>query len=360
MLEHALLKGHGTIAVASSGVAALLLRNGQTAHSTFKVPIPSFENSTCAIDKQSERGQAMARADFVLWDEASLMHRNVFNAVDRTLKDLCESSEPFGGKVVCLAGDFRQALPVVPKAGRGAIVLSSVQECGFWSKTKTMRLKKNMRIEAVCDSEQDAASFNDWLLALGDGRLPTYTIGRYDDCIKLPPEMIVSTENELIDGVFEDIENIEQLRRRAIVCPKNEDCNRINGLIMAKRQHVEIKRSYSADEIIDGDPIKFPVEFLNKLEPSGMPPHALALQKDAPIILLRNLQPKRGLCNGTRLIVKAISDKVLDCEILTGTRAGTREFIPKLWLTPSDTGLNIAFKRYQFPVRVSYAMTINK
>jgi len=360
MLEHALLKGHGTIAVASSGVAALLLRGGQTAHSMLKVPIPCFENSTCAISKQSERGQRVAQAHFILWDEASLMHRNVFNAVDRTLEDLCELNEPFGGKVVCLAGDFRQALPVVPKAGRGAIVSSTVQQCGFWKRTERMRLKKNMRIEAMCDSEQDAAAFNEWLLALGDGRLPTHKVGRYDDCIELPPKMIASSEDELINSVFDDVNNVEELRRRAIVCPKNEDCERINALIMAKRQCVEVKQSYSVDEVIDADPIQFPVEFLNRLEPSGMPPHALALQEDAPVILLRNLQPKRGLCNGTRLIVKTIFDKVLDCEILTGPRAGAREFIPKLWLTPSDTGLNIAFKRYQFPVRVSYAMTINK
>ena len=118
--------------------------------------------------------------------------------------------------------------------------------------------------------------------------------------------------------------------------------------------------SYSADEIVDGDPILFPVELLNKLDASGMPPHVLTLQKGTPVILLRNLQPKHGLCNGTRLIVRSITDKVLDCEILSGPKAGNREFIPKVWLTPSDTGLNIAFKRYQFPVRVSYAMTINK
>ena len=79
-----------------------------------------------------------------------------------------------------------------------------------------------------------------------------------------------------------------------------------------------------------------------------------------PVILLRNLQPKRGLCNGTRLIVRSIAANVLDCEFLSGPRAGHREFIPKLWLTPSDTGLDIKFRRHQFPVRVSYAMTINK
>ena len=360
MLDHALLKGRRVVAVASSGVAALLLREGRTAHSAFKVPIPCFDDSTCAVGKQSDCGRILAEVDFVLWDEASLMHRSVFNAVDKMFRDLCRSDEPFGGKVVCLAGDFRQALPVVPKAGRGGIVASTVQRCGFWKQVKTQHLEQNMRIRAACDNEWAAASFSNWLLALGDGRLPTHKIGRYSDCIALPSELVTSSEETLICSVFDDLDDIEQLRRRAIVCPRNEHCNHINTLIMAKKRNTQTKYSYSADEVIDADPVLFPVELLNKLDPSGMPPHVLPLQKGTPVILLRNLQPKRGLCNGTRLIVRSITDKVLDCEILSGPKAGNREFIPKVWLTPSDTGLNIAFKRYQFPVRVSYAMTINK
>ena len=360
MLEHALLKDRHVVAVASSGVAALLLRNGQTAHSMFKVPIPCFENSSCSVSKQTDYGRALAKVDFILWDEASLMHRYAFEAVDRTFRDLCEIDEPFGGKIVCFAGDFRQALPVVPRAGRGGIVASTVQRCSFWRQTKTFHLDENMRIRAASDNLQAARAFENWLLALGDGRLPTHKIGRYDDCVALPSELIVASEEELIDAVFDNLDDTEQLRRRAIVCPKNQDCDRINSIITTKRRHTKTTYSYSADEIIDADPILFPTEFLNKLEPSGMPPHVLPLQKGTPVILLRNLQPKRGLCNGTRLIVRSIATSVLDCEILTGPRAGAREFVPKLWLTPSDTGLNIAFKRYQFPVRISYAITINK
>ena len=220
MLEHALLKRRRVVAVASSGVAALLLRGGQTAHSMFRVPIPCFENSSCAVSKQGERGQALAKVDFILWDEATLMHRSVFGAVDRALRDLCELDEPFGGKVVCFAGDFRQALPVVPKAGRGGIVASTVQRCSFWRQAETYHLEDNMRIRAACDNLQDATSFGNWLLALGDGRLPKHKIGRYDDCIALPSKLIVASEEELIDAVFDDLNSTEQLRHRAIVCPK--------------------------------------------------------------------------------------------------------------------------------------------
>ena len=75
---------------------------------------------------------------------------------------------------------------------------------------------------------------------------------------------------------------------------------------------------------------------------------------------LRNLNASRGLCNGTRLVVRNISKNVLDCEILTGNKVGRRVFIPKINLEPSDTGYNFTFRRLQFPVKLSYSMTIHK
>jgi ATP-dependent DNA helicase PIF1 len=47
----------------------------------------------------------------------------------------------------------------------------------------------------------------------------------------------------------------------------------------------------------------YPFKFLNTLEVSGMPSHKLLLKIGAPVILLRNLDPLVGLCNGTCLII---------------------------------------------------------
>lgn len=59
------------------------------------------------------------------------MHRNVFDSVDGAFRGLCNSSGPFDGRIVYLADDFGQALPVVPESGRGDIVSSTVQQCSF-------------------------------------------------------------------------------------------------------------------------------------------------------------------------------------------------------------------------------------
>ena len=86
----------------------------------------------------------------------------------------------------------------------------------------------------------------------------------------------------------------------------------------------------------------------------------MKLKVGAVVMLLRNLDLKAGLCNGTRLVVRHLRTNIIDAEILTGIAVGNRVLIPKVQLTPSDTGLPFQLRRRQFPLRLSYAMTINK
>jgi ATP-dependent DNA helicase PIF1 len=79
------------------------------------------------------------------------------------------------------------------------------------------------------------------------------------------------------------------------------------------------------------------------------------------VILLRNLDPNNGLCNRTGLMVIALQDNAIDAEIVCGQHVRKRVFIPRLPLSPSDDiSLPFKFKRKQFPVRLSFAMIINK
>ena len=94
---------------------------------------------------------------------------------------------------------------------------------------------------------------------------------------------------------------------------------------------------------------------------SSLPLHLLKLKVGADVILLRNLSPSTGLCNGTRLHVVRISQRVIECEILAGKHAGNMAFIPRIPLASSSTAdLPFDFQRTQFPLRLAFAMTINK
>jgi len=62
----------------------------------------------------------------IIWDEAPMMNRLVFEAVNRYLKDICDNENAFGGKLVMFGEDFRQILLVVTHSSRKSIVATIV------------------------------------------------------------------------------------------------------------------------------------------------------------------------------------------------------------------------------------------
>lgn len=120
----------------------------------------------------------------------------------------------------------------------------------------------------------------------------------------------------------------------------------------------ESRTYYAVDKVLDDDDtVNYPTEFLNSLCPSGLPPFRLILKKGAPIMLLRNLNPPM-LCNGTRLIVKSVHNNIIEATIITGEFEGENVIIPRIPLHTNDC--DIAFARMQFPIKLAYAITINK
>ncbi|XP_045827331.1 ATP-dependent DNA helicase PIF1-like, partial [Trifolium pratense] len=101
-------------------------------------------------------------------------------------------------------------------------------------------------------------------------------------------------------------------------------------------------------------------EFLNTISTSGLPNHKLRLKVGVPVMLLRNLNQKLGLCNGTRLIITRLGKRALEGKIISGSNIGDQVFIPRFSLTPSDVRIPFKFQRRQFPIMISFAMTINK
>jgi hypothetical protein len=78
-------EGKIALAIASSGIAALLLLGGRTAHSRFHIPINVNDDSTCDIKQRSQTAELLSKTSIILWDEAPMAHRNCFEALDRSL-----------------------------------------------------------------------------------------------------------------------------------------------------------------------------------------------------------------------------------------------------------------------------------
>ncbi|CAN1247127.1 ATP-dependent DNA helicase PIF1, partial [Linum grandiflorum] len=105
---------------------------------------------------------------------------------------------------------------------------------------------------------------------------------------------------------------------------------------------------------------EYPIEFLNDLQIGNFPAHELKLKVGVPVILLRNLDQTTGLCNGTRMVIRTMGTWFLEVEILTGTHIGDRVYLPRLSLTSHQKSLNFTLVRRQYPIALSFGMTINK
>nr|GEX21783.1 leucine-rich repeat transmembrane protein kinase protein [Tanacetum cinerariifolium] len=116
--------------------------------------------------------------------------------------------------------------------------------------------------------------------------------------------------------------NSEYIISRTILTTKNENVDVINDELIERFQGEE-KEYYSFDEAMDDKNNFYPLEFLNSLTVSGLTPHYLRLKIGSPIMLLRNLDLSNGLCN-------------------------------------EDDLFPFKLKRKQFPIRLSFAMTLNK
>ena len=269
-------------------------------------------------------------------------------------------------------GDFRQILPVIPHATHANIVSASLSKSSIWKYLKIMRLTTNMRLQQSHDFQNDSLKqreFAEFLLNIGNGRYPINP--GTENMITLPTDIVIPKSNltDLIDFVYPNlVENsgsVDYMVGKAILTPKNTDVNIISDMVIGRLPGET--RIYSSIDFIDPTEEThtqqsqvYSPEFLRSLRISDLPPGELKLKLGVPIILLRNLNPSEGLCNGTRLIVRDLQSKVIDAEIITGSHIGKRIFIPRITLSPSENSLPFTLKRLQFPVRVAFSMTINR
>ena len=354
-------RGKIALAVTSSGIAAQLLPNGKTAHSAFRIPLNLLQSDKplCHVKQPSPTATLLRQCSLIVWDEATMSNKRAFEALDRTLQDIRQSSKPFGNVLMILSGDFRKTLPIIKNGTRPNEVAACIKSSYIWPLVESHSMTTNMRVYLHRDDEADR--FPNMLLSVGNGKIPTSA----KDTIEIPPTLanVLHSRETVIERIYPDLHrnynNVSWLMQRAILAPHNDTANDINATILEKFPG-EQKIYLSLDSVKDHDDAatQYPTEFLNTLQPQGMPPHKLKLKIGVPLMVVRNMAT--GLANGTRLILKAMMRRSLLTTVSTGPRTGEDVYLPMIPLSPSDTDLPFTFTRLQFPVKLCFAMTTNK
>ncbi|XP_026416586.1 uncharacterized protein LOC113312026 [Papaver somniferum] len=283
------------------------------------------------------------KTSLIIWDEATMANRYAFEALDRTLRDVTKVELPFGGKILVLGGDFRQLLPIIERGTRAQAVSTCLTNAKFWKHVNVIHLKENMH------SRLDPG-FSEFFLRIGDG-VESYVIEKMA-VRRLIEEVFPRLEENAFDKVY--------VSQRALITPKNDVVENLNQKVIEIFPGAEVVY-HSFDTVTDDPKNLWTQDFLNTIAPGGLPPHKLILKIGDPIILLRNLDPKCGLCNGTRLLCRRLFTNLIDAEIVTGSCSGMRVLILRIPMEPpKESKLPFKLTRKQFPVHASFALTINK
>ncbi|XP_076909124.1 uncharacterized protein LOC143566262 [Bidens hawaiensis] len=158
----------------------------------------------------------------------------------------------------------------------------------------------------------------------------------------------------------------DYFHERAILAPKNDIVQEINDRLLSifpgeEREYLNSDSVCPTDMINENlDESLCSPDILNGIKASGLPNHKLVLKAGVPVMLLRNIDQKSGLCNGTRLKVVSLGKRIIRVEIISGSNIGDKHYIPRITLIRTDKKLHIKLQRRQYPLALCFAMTINK
>ncbi|KAF8115406.1 hypothetical protein N665_0027s0022 [Sinapis alba] len=261
-------------------------------------------------------------------------------------EDPSAAGKPFAGKTVLLGCDFRKIMHVHPSKNL------------LWKMARVFTLSINIRLR------QDDNDFVKWILEVGDGDAATVCLYRAkheegDHIIIDKDFMIPKTKtprealaNTAYPNFLHNYRNNDYLRETFVLTPTNNTVHEVNSylLLQVPSQAGEYLSSDSIE--IEATPDNdwtshYTQEYLNSLEFHGLPNHRLCLKVGAPVMMLCNLNQTQGLCNGARMMISRVD-------------IGEQVLIPQIYLSPTDTIHPFTFCRHQFPIRLCYAMTVNK
>ena len=396
---------------ASTGLAANNFEGFYTAHALYALPVvdsadldeidqPEYA-SKLHESKYKQRLQLIQASSLHVWDEFPSNHRNCFEAA-------YQACNKFEGKVVVCFGDFRQIAPVVEGGTKQEIINACIQSSEYWKYFRIHILTKNMRLEHMkihCREELTALespqtrleltdqefiekqitiqkaldtqiAYGEMILALGNNQLhssPNITIIREDretstSYVSLPlfQYIIASEEGELnaIRWLHPQGFDASSMHKRAVLAATNDRVDMWNSLIQSlnPKEAVSLRSHDFLCEVDDPRDVLSSMlsdDVLNRYNNNGVPRNNLQLKIGDICLLLRTISKKDGLTTNARVRITNI--KTFCVQIQTLTYPPRSYALPRIrFKFQLPFGQSYQMVRTQFPLRLAYALSVNK
>ena len=378
---------------ASTGLAATVYDDFNTAHTLFAIPViedgEEYDQEAdikCKFDQpgHEERLALLSAAKLIIWDEISSQHMKDVGAVYRAMQS-------FKGKVVLFVGDALQITPVVKYGSKDEICNASIY-CGGRSvihNLQVFKFSKNLRLQrGDADPEQiayikllDQISTNqydenqEWEQRVGiihDDELAhpdipeVRTSGR--KVIHFASHQIKSLKNEqeVVDFAFPNGFDRHNMHRSCILATTNESVEEWNSKVQALNTDNPSHDLMSWDSL---DMVDDPHGYIQRMiteqvmndtnDPGNCPAHKLTLKVDDICILMRAVNKEDKFATNTRVRVTCIRPNSVRIQSLSDPNKYLRlpRFVFKISLS---IGKGYKMTRHQFPLRLAYSMSINK
>nr|GEX03941.1 ATP-dependent DNA helicase PIF1-like [Tanacetum cinerariifolium] len=223
---------------------------------------------------------------------------------------------------------------------------------------KVMRLTVNMRlgIGTNISERKEIQDFANWILSIGNCIIGGKNDG--ETTVEIPEEMLIPNSNDHIGSIIEEtypqlinyLYNLTFFQEKAILAPTHALVDIINDR-MLKLLPGDEKTYESSDSVCIADvdtnfnESLYTDDFLNSIRVAGIPQHTLKLKIGSPVMCMRNIDQRAGLCNGTRLQILRMRVNIIEAKIISGGSVGIIYAIPRMVLSPSDTKIPFKFNR---------------
>ena len=242
-----------------------------------------------------------------------MQHKYCFKVVNRSLNDIYGIADHQGyfGKIPTILGDdLAQILPVVPRANPDGTVVASLQKSVLWPQFKILSLTTNMTVQ---DGENNAA-FVTWLAKLsyessmhGLLNLPNYvkSVTNFPDLV----EFVYPTAT-----LGHAVQDYSVFANRCILTFRNDTVAEFNSRVLQSLpEKLHALFAFDSADVNKENPdwAELPNEYLQTINPPGLPLSLLELKIQCPIVLVRNLCPLQGLSNRTTMFIINIGTRCL-------------------------------------------------